>query len=86
MFDAITPPSAPDTGGASLCGEPGDRPGDRTIFPASASNPRELTNTHCETHAALPDCSPLLVMPVGLIDCDDRVPAALALAQNPVAR
>jgi hypothetical protein len=34
----------------------------------------------------LPGCSPLVAALLGLIDCDGRVPAALAVAVKPVAR
>ena len=64
----------------------GDRPGGPKTLPARTRIPRDLAVAHRGTHAALPGCSPLPAVPLGLIDCDDRVPAALAVAVKPVAR
>lgn len=64
----------------------GDRPGGPRTVPTSIPNSRELAAAHHQTHAALPVCSPLPAAPLGLIDCDGRVPAALAVAVKPVAR
>jgi hypothetical protein len=66
--------------------EAGDWPGGPRTLPASTPNPRELAAAHRETHAALPGCSALPVAPLGLVDGDGRVPAALVVAVKPVDR
>jgi hypothetical protein len=59
----------------------GDRPGSRKIRPVGTLAPGELVGADHQTHAALLVCSP----PVGL-DGDGRVPPAMVVTGNPVAR
>jgi hypothetical protein len=85
----ITPPEETDPRGASLCDGPDTgRAVGRPSRPVSRTraNPRELAGAHGEAHAALLGCSVLPAVPVCLVDCDARVPVALAAAVNPVAR